>query len=72
MSIYEAMGIGYTVLATAAFSAQLIYLIIRGLNYVQRSIRRGQAEENLDFQRAESIKREHELAKSLSNSGTVS
>ena len=58
MSIYEAIGIGYAFIATTVFTAQLIYLGIKGLAYIQRLILRGQAEENLDLQRSESIKRE--------------
>jgi hypothetical protein len=58
VSIYEAIGIGYAFIATTVFTAQLIYLGIKGLAYIQRLILRGQAEENLDLQRSESIKRE--------------
>ena len=58
MSIYETIGIGYAFIATTVFTAQLIYLGIKGLAYIQRLILRGQAEENLDLQRSESIKRE--------------
>jgi hypothetical protein len=58
MSIYEAIGIGYPLVATAIFTAQLIYFSIRGLAYTHRLIRRGQVEENLDLQRSDSIRRE--------------
>ena len=63
MSIYEAIGIGYTLLATAVFTAELIYFVIKGLAYAQHLIRRADVEENSDLQEPESIKRE--LAKSL-------
>ena len=58
MSIYEAIGIGYPLIATTVFTVELIYFSVQGLNYMHRLIRRGQAEENLDLQRSESIRRE--------------
>jgi hypothetical protein len=58
VSIYEAIGIGYAFTAITIFTAQLIYLGVKGLAYMQRLILRGQAEETLDLQRSESIKRE--------------
>jgi len=58
MSIYEAFGIGYQLVATTIFTGQLIYFSIKGLTYTHRLISRGQAEENLDLQRSESIRRE--------------
>jgi hypothetical protein len=58
VSIYEAIGIAYTILATALFSAQLVYVCVQGLNHVRRLIERGQAEETLRLRRADSIERE--------------
>ena len=58
MSIYEALGMGYVVAATAAFTAELIYFAAKGLIYLQRLIQRAQEEEILDLERSLSIKRE--------------
>jgi hypothetical protein len=58
VSIYEATGIGYVLLATTIFTVELVYFAITGLKYVQRLVARGQSEENLDLRRSESIKRE--------------
>jgi hypothetical protein len=58
VSIYEVIGIGYPLVATTIFTAELIYFSIKGLIYTQRLIRRGQAEENVDLQRSKSIRRE--------------
>jgi hypothetical protein len=58
VSIYEALGIGYVVLCTAIFSAEMIYFALKGLNYVHRLINRAQTEENIDLQRTLSIKQE--------------
>jgi hypothetical protein len=58
MSIYEMIGIGYPIIATTIFTGELIYFSLQGLTYTHRLIRRGQAEENVDLQRSESIRRE--------------
>ena len=58
MSIYEALGMGYVVAATAAFTAEVIYFAAKGLIYLQRLVQRAQAEEILDLERSLSIKRE--------------
>ena len=58
MNIYEAAGIGYVLLATTIFTVATVYFAITGLKYVHRLVTRGQAEENLDLRRSESIKRE--------------
>jgi len=58
MSIYEAVGICYVIIGTAAFTVQVIYCAAKGLGYIQRLIQRAQAEETLDLQRSLSIKRE--------------
>lgn len=58
MNIYEAIGILYPIIATTIFTAEVIYFGIKGLSYTHRLILRGQAEENSDLQRSESIKRE--------------
>lgn len=58
MSIYEAIGVGYTIVATTVFTAGLIYFGMKGLTQVQRLVDRGQSEESMDLQRSESIKRE--------------
>ena len=58
MHINEAIGIGYPLLATAIFTAALIYFSVKGLAYTHRLIRRGKAEETVDLQRSESIRRE--------------
>jgi hypothetical protein len=58
MSIYEALGIGYVVISTAFFTAQVIYFGIKGLDYMHRLVERAQAEESLDLQRSLSIRRE--------------
>jgi hypothetical protein len=42
VSIYEAIGIGYALIATTIFTAQLIYLGVKGMAYMQRLILRGQ------------------------------
>ena len=58
MSIYEALGIGYVLICTTMFTAQLVYFGIKGVNYMHRLVQRAQAEETLDLQRTLSIKRE--------------
>jgi len=58
MSIYEALGMGYVIAGTTFFTAQVIYFGAKGVSYMERLIRRAQAEENLDLQRALSIKRD--------------
>jgi hypothetical protein len=58
MNINEAIGIGYPLIATTLFTAALVYFSIKGLTYTNRLIRRGRAEENVDLQRSESIRRE--------------
>jgi hypothetical protein len=58
MSIYEALGVGYVVISTAFFTAQVIYFGIKGLDYMHRLVERAQAEEGLDLQRSLSIRRE--------------
>jgi len=58
MSIYEALGMGYVVAATAAFTAEVIYFAAKGLIYLQRLVQRAQEEEILDLERSLSIKRE--------------
>ena len=40
MSIYEAVGIGYVIIGTAAFTVQVIYCAAKGLGYIQRLIQR--------------------------------
>ena len=44
--------------ALLQLTVELIYFSVQGLSYMHRLIRRGQAEENLDLQRSESIRRE--------------
>jgi hypothetical protein len=58
MSIYEALGIGYVIAGTAAFTVQIIYFAAKGVAYMRRLIQRAQTEETLDLQRSLSIKRE--------------
>ena len=58
MSIYEAIGIGYPLRATTRVTVEVMYFSVQGLGYMHRLIRRGQAEENLDLQRSESVRRE--------------
>jgi hypothetical protein len=58
LNIYEAAGIGYVLLATTIFTVAVVYFAITGLKHVHRLVMRGQAEENLDLRRTESIKRE--------------
>ena len=58
MNVYEAIGITYTILATALFTAQLVYFCVQGLTIARRLIERGQKEETLDLRRSESTKRE--------------
>jgi hypothetical protein len=58
MSIYEALGIGYVLVATTIFTAEVIYFSLKGVSYLQRLVQRAQTEENLDLQRSLSIKRE--------------
>jgi hypothetical protein len=58
MSIYEALGIGYVIASTAAFTVQAVYFAAKGLACVQRLIQRAQTEETIDLQRSLSIKRE--------------
>jgi cytoskeletal protein CcmA (bactofilin family) len=48
VNIYEAIGVGYTILATTLFTALLIYCCLKGLNRIWRLLARGQAEESLD------------------------
>ena len=58
MSIYEVLGMGYVVAATATFTAEVIYFAAKGLIYLQRLVQRAQTEEILDLERSVSIKRE--------------
>ena len=58
MNIYETIGLAYIILATTMFTAQLVYLCIDGVKNMRRWVERGQAEENQDLERADSIKRE--------------
>jgi hypothetical protein len=58
MSIYEALGIAYVLVSTTIFTAELIYIGLKGVSYLQRLVQRAQAEESLDLQRSLSIKRE--------------
>jgi hypothetical protein len=58
MSIYEPLGIGYLVVSTAVFTAEVIYLAAKGVGHMHRLVQRAQAEETLDLQRSLSIKRE--------------
>jgi hypothetical protein len=58
MSIYEALGIGYVIVGTTFFTAQVIYFGAKGVSYMERLIQRAHAEETLDLQRALSIKRD--------------
>lgn len=57
VNIYEAIGVAYTILATAVFSVEVIYFCVRELGNLRRLIARGQAEESLDLERSESIKK---------------
>jgi hypothetical protein len=58
MSIYEALGIGYVLVSTTVFTAQVAYFATKGVNYMHRLVQRAQTEETLDLQRTLSIKRE--------------
>ena len=58
MSIYEALGIGYVLVSTTFFTAQVIYFGAKGVGYMHRLVQRAQTEETLDLQRSLSIKRE--------------
>jgi hypothetical protein len=58
MDIYEVLGIGYVITATAVFTVQVVYFAAKGLAHAQRLIQSAQAEETLDFQQSLSIKRE--------------
>ena len=58
MDIYEVLGIGYVITATAVFTVQVVYFAAKGLAYTQRLIQRAQAKETLDLQQSLSVKRE--------------
>jgi len=56
VNIFEAIGVGYTILATTVFTAQLIYCFMKGVSNIRHLIARAQAEKSLDLERAASIK----------------
>jgi hypothetical protein len=58
MDIYEVLGFGYVIAATAVFTVQVVYFAVKGLAHTQRLIQRAQEEETLDLQQSLSIKRE--------------
>ena len=58
MNVYEAIGVGYNILATTIFTAQLAYFCAKGLGNMRRPIERGQTEETQDLERAGSIRRQ--------------
>ena len=57
MNIYEAIGVAYTILATALFSVEVIYFCVRELGNIRRLVTRGQAEESIDLERSSDKKK---------------
>ena len=45
MNIFETIGFGYTILATAIFTVQLVYCSAKGLNSLRHLLARGQGGE---------------------------
>ena len=58
VNIYEAIGVAYTILATSLFTVEVIYFCVRALGHLRRLIARGQAEESMDLERSDSLKKE--------------
>jgi cytoskeletal protein CcmA (bactofilin family) len=48
VNIYEAIGVGYTILATTVFTALLIYCYLKGLNEIWHLVTRGWTEKRQD------------------------
>ncbi|HYR90622.1 MAG TPA: hypothetical protein VE422_41545 [Terriglobia bacterium] len=57
MNIYEAIGVAYTILATAIFTVEVAYFCVRELGNLRRLIARGYAEESQDQERSDINKR---------------
>jgi hypothetical protein len=45
VSIFETIGIVYTILATTLFTVELVYFSAKGLNNLRHLVARGQGEE---------------------------
>lgn len=45
MNIFETIGIGYVILATAVFTFEFIYCAIKGVNNLRHYVARGQGGE---------------------------